>query len=158
MSDNPIQDWWDKRLAEKHVGRLSDDFSPRTDKIIRTLLDEQIIKFQTTKHNILIETLNYQAGLWNANKFYSWLCRGEIVNKKTGENLSWESARPSALTMYQFDRKISQYAEDEVDAVLVGTGYTQEDVDFINHILVNKDKPEYKGMWEKFKTAYRMME
>ena len=44
---------------------------------------------------------------WNVNKYYAWLKQGSFKNET--DSFSYIDARPSAKTMYLFDKAISEH-------------------------------------------------
>lgn len=143
--------------AIKHVGRIRDNYDPQVDRIFETLLTEEIILFENGKHYMEFETINFKVKAWNCNKFFAWLNTGEILNKRNDKIFKWENQMPGPLTLYRFSEKIKDIEDMEVNELLgLSFEVDHEDLKIINYIYANKDNAQYKGMWEKFKTAYRM--
>ena len=74
------------------------------DSILNKELDSGISECITNSFYIDI-TFNtgVKATLWNENKWYAWLSRGNIGN------YTWDNARPRRKTMWRLKKEIEKY-------------------------------------------------
>lgn len=88
--------------------RFGCEYDETLDEMILDLLEKEIVSVDNYDSDfyIFIKTDDdFEYKLWDSNKYYSWLSRGNIsLNGK--ELVSWDDVQPSAITMVKLKQRI----------------------------------------------------
>lgn len=83
---------------------MNDPVDPLLDKMLNKCLDKGINELSTTEYNLhIVFNNNVEANLWNTNRWYGWLSRGNI-----GPYV-FDDGRPKKKTMRRVRRAIEEY-------------------------------------------------